>query len=130
MSKIMRLMALGLMLVACSTSENINETPDNLPAGDAARGAALFTQSVNGAPPCSSCHSSDSSNGVGPSFAGFGDSAAVRDAALSSLEYAFYSIVQPARHTVPGYPNVMYSQYGARLSSQDIADLVAYVLSR
>jgi mono/diheme cytochrome c family protein len=123
MLRFISLLALVMLLVACSTGNNITLTPEDLPDGDAQRGAALFAQSVNGAPPCSACHTTDGTAAVGPSLLDFGQR-------VATTEYALYSIVQPAQHITEGYSNVMYSQYGGRLSPQDIADLVAFLLSQ
>jgi hypothetical protein len=38
------------------------------------------------------------------------------------------SVVQPAAYIVSGFGNVMFNQYAQRLSAQQIADLVAYLL--
>jgi len=130
MFRFISLIALVMVVAACSTTDNITLTPNDLPDGDGARGAVLFTQSVSGAPPCSTCHTTDGSNSVGTSLHGFRDRAAGREPGLSPRAYAFYSIVQPAQHVADGYSNIMYSQYGGRLSAQDIADLVAFILDQ
>ena len=130
MLRFISLITLVMVVAACSTTDNITLTPNDLPDGNEVRGAALFTQSVSGAPPCSTCHTTDGSSSVGPSFHGFRNRAAGREPGLSPRDYAFYSIVQPAQQIADGYSNVMYSQYGGRLSPQDIADLVAFVLDQ
>ena len=101
---------------------------DDLPAGDAGRGAALFTQTIGGTPACSACHSADGSSSSGPPLDGYGQAAGTRVKGQSAEEYSFYSILRPARHLVRGYSNVMYSQYADKLSQQDVADLIAYML--
>lgn len=101
-----------------------------LPAGDAGRGAQLFSQSVNGAPECSSCHMLDDQTLVGPGMANYAAVAPVADAGASSLaEYTFVSITQPGAFVVSGFGNTMYAQYQRQLSPQDIADLIAYLLT-
>lgn len=124
------LMLMGIMsfflLAACSGDD---VAVDELPAGDAARGEHLFAQSVDGAPACSSCHTLDGTSGAGPSLQGYATVAAGRQSNTSAESYTFTSIVRPAAHIVSGYGNIMYSQYERRLSAQQIADLIAYLLT-
>lgn len=122
------LAALVIVLPACSTG-TVSASLGDLASGSALRGEALFTQAINGAPPCATCHTLDGVGSVGPSFAGYSQRAVNRTTDLSAIEYTYYSITQPTQHVVSGYPNVMYARYGDKLSAQDIADLVAYVLS-
>ena len=128
----MRLMTffalLTLALAACSggTSE---AAEDGLPPGDSARGAALFTQTINGAPACSTCHTVDGSASTGPSLQGLAARAATRLADTPAEAYAYESIAHPAAYIVNGFGNVMYNQYAQRLQPQQIADLIAYLLT-
>lgn len=117
---------IGLLLAACSPS-----TPafKELPPGDATRGAALFSQTLNGAPPCANCHSLDGSIIVGPSLKGVALVAGTRVSGLSAGEYLYQSIISPAAYIVSGYSNQMYGQYGREPSPQQLADLVAYLLT-
>jgi cytochrome c553 len=103
---------------------------DDLPPGDAARGETLFSQSIDGAPACANCHAVDGSGGSGPSLDGFGAVAAERNDGQSAQEYAFTSIMRPAKYLVRGYSNVMYSDYADKLNQQDTADLIAYMLAQ
>jgi cytochrome c oxidase subunit 2 len=119
----------ALLLTACSSS-NLPQTAKDLPAGDADRGSNLFKQSIEGAPACSTCHTVDGSALVGPSLKGFGAAAGSRVSGLSATDYAFQSITQPAAYLVNGYANLMYNQYAQHLNAQQIADLIAYLLSR
>src|SRR5437879_1748215 len=125
----MRIMLLVVMfaLVACSPAA---DSAKNLPAGDATRGSQLFTQSINGAPTCSSCHSLDDTAITGPGMQGYGARAGTRLPGVSAQDYTYQSIVQPAAYLVPGFGNLMYNQYGQNLSPQQIADLIAYLLTR
>jgi cytochrome c2 len=122
---------LALMMGACSPA-NANqslETPVPLPPGDAAHGAELFTESVNSAPPCSTCHQTDENMLVGPGMKGFSQRAGSRVSGETAEQYAQESITHPASFVVSGFPNAMYNQYGSKLSPQDIADLIAYLLT-
>jgi mono/diheme cytochrome c family protein len=118
----------ALLLVACAP-EDLPYQFDDLPAGDAQRGATLFGQSVNGAPACVSCHTLDGGAAAGPGLEGYGEVAATRVKGQSAGEYTFYSILRPAKHIVRGYSNVMPADYAGKLSAQDVADLIAYLLS-
>lgn len=104
-------------------------TFDDLPQGSVERGAEWFAQSVNGAPSCVSCHSLDGVVLVGPSLQGYGRVAGERVEGLSAEDYTYSSIVRPAEHLVSGFGNVMYNQYERKLSAQQIADIIAYLLS-
>ena len=115
-----------LLVVGCSTPQ---AAANDLPAGDVSRGAALFTQSINGAPECSSCHTVDGSPLTAPSFKGFSAVAGTRIGGLSARDYAFQSISNPPGYLVSGFGNLMYNQYAQRLTSQQIADLIAYLLT-
>jgi cytochrome c oxidase subunit II len=118
--------ALLLIAAACSPSPSASAT---LPPGDAAHGAELFTQQVNGAPACSTCHTLDGSTIVGPSLQGYAGRASTRVQNQSAQDYTYTSITQPAAFIVEGFGNVMYTQYGQRLSAQETADLTAYLLT-
>jgi len=120
--------ALVIILVACSSAGNTASFED-LPPGDAAHGAELFTQPVGGAPSCSSCHTLNGTTLVGPSFQGFSTVAQTRVPNTSAEEYTYTSITQPTAYLVSGFGNTMYTQYAQRLTTQQIADLIAYLLT-
>ena len=116
-----------LILTACSSDSHSFES---LPAGDANRGADLFTQTIGGIPACSSCHNvQNASTLIGPGLQGYATISAGRVADLSASEYTYISIVRPSAHVVEGFGNSMYNQYGQRLTPQQIADLIAYLLT-
>ena len=121
------LLLLLLLLTACGGSQN--DALATLPPGDASQGAMWFTQSVNGAPPCSSCHSLDGSALVWPSMKGYAARVASHAQGKSPEEYTRTSIVSPAAYIVDGFSNVMYGQYAQKLSPQQISDLIAYLLT-
>jgi cytochrome c553 len=120
------LAGLLLLVAGCATPQ---ASANDLPAGDASRGAALFKQSINGAPECSSCHTTDGSTLTGPSFKGLSSTAATRISGLSAPDYVYQSITNPPSYLVSGFSNLMYNQYAQRLTPQQIADLMAYLLS-
>ncbi len=119
---------IALIMTACGSPPAASFA--DLPAGDAEHGAALFDEGANGAPACTTCHTLDGSVLVGPSLQNFPAIAPVADAGAPSLaEYAFNSITQPGTFVVSGFGNTMYAQYARQLSSQQIADLIAYLLT-
>jgi mono/diheme cytochrome c family protein len=125
MNKLIPMLILLLVMSACSQADS----GDSPAVGDAARGATLFTQSINEAPPCSGCHTLDGKALVGPSVQGYGKTASTRRTGITAQEYTHTSIVRPGDYIVAGFSNIMYSQYGQRLNSQQIADLIAYLLT-
>ncbi len=121
---------LAALLAACGGAPlSASEPIPTLMPGDAERGAELFTQSVDGAPSCSTCHTLDGSTLVGPSFKGYAAIASTHAGESTVEEYTHISIVQPNAYLVSGFGNVMFPQYGRILSPQEIADLVAYLLT-
>jgi mono/diheme cytochrome c family protein len=119
--------SLGFLLWACAPSEPAVSALD-LPVGDAARGASLFSQSIMGNVACSACHTVDGREGSGPTLQGFGAVAGERIKGQSAEEYTYLSIVRPSAHVLRGYPNVMPVNYERTLTTQQIADLMAYIL--
>jgi mono/diheme cytochrome c family protein len=117
----------SVLLAGCSPS-----TPPpsaaTLPKGDATNGEVLFKESIDGLPTCSTCHSLDGSVIVGPSMKGYASVAATRTD-LSAEAYTLQSITQPAVHIVEGFPNAMFGQYAQKLSQQQLADLIAYLMT-
>lgn len=97
------------------------------PEGDIARGEQLFNEAINLAPSCASCHNPDA-NAV-PDLTGYGAVAGTRVEGESAHEYTFYSIAEPGRYVLPGYGNAMYNQYDEKMTPEQMADLIAYLLS-
>jgi cytochrome c oxidase subunit 2 len=117
-----------VVVAACSPSPSSSGFAA-LPPGNAESGAALFAESVNGAPACTSCHTLDGSTLVGPSLQGYASVAGTLVAGQSAQEYTFNSIVTPAAFVVNGFSNLMYAQYGQKLNPQQTADIIAYLLT-
>jgi cytochrome c553 len=128
MRKLIGVMALLVALVACKKAEPQLKLED-LPAGEATRGAALFEQGVRGATACSKCHRTDSVDQAGPGLQGIGGRAGQRVDGQNATEYLFESILRPARYLVTGFSNLMPSDYATKLSAQQVADLIAYLLT-
>jgi cytochrome c553 len=124
------IVGLMLMLTAYRGGDSADSSVTTVALeGDATRGAELFTQSVNGAPACSTCHTTNNTVVVGPGFQGYSEVAATRAIGKSAEEYTHNSIVRPASYIVSGFSNSMYNLYERALSDQDIADLTAYLLT-
>lgn len=105
-----------------------------LPAGDATKGEQLATTQG-----CVACHITTA---TGPAWLpsgsepGIGDRAALRitqpdytGKAETAEQYLFESIVLPDAHLVPNFQPVMPKTYGGTLTDQDMADLIAYLLT-
>lgn len=89
--------------------------------GDFEHGTQLYVQE------CASCHGADA--GVGPSLAAMKDEAGTRVAGLSAEDYLHQSIVDPGAYVVEGYDDTMPKDFGTRLSAQDLADLVTFIMN-
>jgi sulfur-oxidizing protein SoxX len=104
--------------------------------GDAANGKKLYNQATIGtksAEGCVSCHNYDEAEGPeenAPYTAGTGTRAATRVPGMSAEEYIHESILTPNAYVVEGFQEGdMYQTFGEELSEQQIADLVAYLLT-
>lgn len=65
---------------------------------------------------------------AGPGLGGFSRRAGERVEGQTAEVYTYESIVRPARYIVRGFSNIMYNRYVEKLSQQDIADLIAFLL--
>lgn len=77
---------------------------------------------------CAACHRNASAQ-IAPQFIGIAERAGERDPELSAFAYLYQSITDPAAHIVEDYTNAMPANYGQRLTDQELADLIAYLLS-
>jgi mono/diheme cytochrome c family protein len=113
------------------TGTDINK---ELPEGDPAAGETLSV-----AIGCTACHIAAP---TGPAWLpaegqpGIGDRAASRPnepeytgEATTADQYLHESIVLPAAYLVPGYTDLMPHTYGSSLTDQDLADIIAYLLT-
>lgn len=119
------LLLLLLGLAACRQTSSPPPTPD--PATPAGRGAALYT----GKGRCHICHALEPGDVVvGPSLAGIAATAAERQSNLDAETYLRQSILQPDAYKPPGFEHLaMDPTLAEQLSSQEIDDLVAYMLT-
>ncbi len=122
--------AVSFSLTACSKKSN------GPIIGDAARGKELYnskTLGSNSAEGCVSCHNYDESKGKNdkaPYTAGTGTRAETRVPGMTAEEYIHESIINPNAYVVENYKEGdMYQKWGKELNDQQIADLVAYLLT-
>lgn len=96
-------------------------------AADPAGGAVIAT--ANG---CIGCHNLDPAAVMtGPTWYNMGDAAVARMPGVGPAEYLHQSIVNSGAFVVPNYPaGIMPATYGDTLSGDDLATLIAYLLSQ
>ena len=126
--------SLLLLLAACGGGDTSDGGQAEAVSGDPGRGETLFNQSSIGsasASGCMTCHSLEEGvTLVGPSLAGVAARAPERVPELSAEEYLRQSIVEPNAYVVEGFSEgLMYQNYGRELTDQQIADLVAFLLT-
>jgi mono/diheme cytochrome c family protein len=98
--------------------------------GDPERGQAIFRKGKGDAPPCSSCHAlRPGTFTLGPIMQGISSRAGSRTPPTPAEEYLRQSILEPEAFLVPGFRPIMYPKYAEQLTLQDVADLVAYLLT-
>lgn len=99
---------------------------DKVASGDPANGQLLTQKNA-----CIGCHSLEKDvKLVGPSWYGVADRAATRVPGQSAEEYLYTSITLPNAYVVEGYqPGLMLQTYRQTLSDQDLADIIAFLLT-
>jgi cytochrome c553 len=104
--------------------------------GDVERGKQLYNQSTLGsksAEGCVSCHNYDEAEGdddKAPYTKGTATRAESRVPGMTAEEYIQESIVKPDAYIVEGFnEGDMYQTWTEELSEQQMADLVAYLLT-
>ncbi|MCB0062728.1 MAG: c-type cytochrome [Caldilineaceae bacterium] len=80
---------------------------------------------------CVGCHALDPNQVMtGPTWHNMGDTAVVRVPGESPALYLYQSIVEPGAFVVPNYPaNIMPATFAQTMSEEQIATMVAYLLS-
>jgi cytochrome c2 len=102
----------------------------NVAQGDAVRGEDIFRHGKGSAPPCMTCHAlSPGGFSLGPVMKGISARAGQRTAGLDANAYLRQSILDPKAFIVPGYRDIMFPGYADRFTEQDVADLIAYLLT-
>lgn len=76
---------------------------------------------------CTACHRGE--NSIGPLFEGIAERAATRRPPMPADEYIYESIIHPGAFIVEGYQNVMLPDIGSRISDQELADVLTYLLT-
>ncbi len=97
--------------------------------GNAEQGANLFKTAQGPVPACSTCHSTGQDKIVGPGLGGISSRAETRVSGQSATDYIRTSILNPDAYIVPGFENIMPPIYEQRLSDQDVANLIAYLMT-
>jgi mono/diheme cytochrome c family protein len=112
-------------------SSTLNDFSD-LPAGDPARGESLFNGQENDEVQCAACHSLTANQTlVGPSLSGISAAAATRQEGTSTENYLYQSIIEPNSYVVEGFhSDILPAIYKHNLTPQELADLVAFLMSQ
>jgi mono/diheme cytochrome c family protein len=104
-------------------TEEAAERPEALALeGDPAAGEAIFANT------CAGCHGEQDS--AGPALPGMGERAATRIEGMSAEEYLHQSIVDPGAYLAESYGNIMPPSYGDQYSAQELADIIAYIMTQ
>ncbi len=134
LQKLLLLLCLSLLIFAAGCKKD-NADPgfsvDVLPdEGDPVVGREIYERGSGGAAACISCHRLEGGDsGAGPGMTGFAARAGGRVEGESAREYALNSIIAPGKYVVDGYSNTMPSNYEENLSKQQIADVIAFLLT-
>ena len=121
----------SFLLVAC------DKKSDGPVVGDAENGKKLYnsaTLGTNSAAGCVTCHNYDDSEGKkadkAPYTAETATRAETRVAGMTAEEYIHESILTPNAYVVEGFKEGdMYQTWAKELNEQQIADLIAYLLT-
>ncbi len=117
------LLSCCFLMVACQSIEPTAPPTPTLTA-ELAQGKQLFSQH------CGSCHAIEADTViVGPSLFAVADRAEDRAPDMTPQQYVELSILQPEAILVPGYDNVMPTNFGTRLTGEELDAIVAYVMS-
>lgn len=89
------------------------------------RGQTYYTQYG-----CNACHTTDGSEGIGPTFLGlFGREETFEDGSTTIVDedYLFNSIRNPGDQIVAGYPNVMPKNVSDEMTDEQINDVIEFI---
>jgi mono/diheme cytochrome c family protein len=122
--------AASLLLAACGKKS------DGPVVGDPAKGKKLYESATLGsksAEGCVSCHNYDEAQGLNdkaPYTTGTATRSETRVPGMTAEEYIHESIINPNAYVVENYKEGdMYQTWAEDLNEQQIADLVAYLLT-
>jgi hypothetical protein len=79
---------------------------------------------------CVNCHFSGAGNVIAPPFAGIAERAAERRPPLTAAEYLYESITRPLAYIVSDYAPAMPQNFDERLTDQQMADMIVYLLTQ
>jgi mono/diheme cytochrome c family protein len=111
----------------------------DLPTGDPENGAAIYQVPFG----CQACHGivadENTANGPGPWLGTLADEAGDRIEGYTAADYIYESILLPNAHIAPdcliggqpgpcAEPSTMLNNFGQRMTEQDMADVIAYIL--
>ena len=129
--RIIYLLIAIMLLTACGVGSGAKAA-----AGDPASGKKLFDGQAPmanaSAPACSTCHAIEPGldSGSGQSLSNIGSRAATAVADQTAEAYLRTSILDPDAYLASGYQEgIMYRGYAQALTSQQVDDLVAYLLT-
>lgn len=112
------------LLVACAGNNEPAPSATATLSPQMRQGRQLFSQH------CASCHAIEPETViVGPSLFAVAQRAADRAPDMTAQQYVELSILQPDAVLVPGYDNLMPSNFGKRLDGEELDAIVAYVLT-
>ena len=115
-----------------ATAVVTDEAAGTVLIGDPVRGQDIFRNGLNGAPACKSCHATTAGHtmfALAPNLKGIAERAATRVAGMTAPQYIEDSIRHPEDYLVSGFRPIMYPNFGKDYSDQDIADVVAYLMT-
>lgn len=112
---------LAFLLVGCGADESL---PTATLDPQVAEGKRIFSQN------CGSCHAIDPDTViVGPSLAGISGRAESRVVGLSGRDYLQQAILNPEAYLVEGFDKLMPTDFGKRLTGEELDALMAYLLT-
>lgn len=77
---------------------------------------------------CNVCHGGNNVGILGPAHSEAAELGAERRPPLSAAAYIYEAIIYPGRYIVDGYEDVMPKDYDDRMTTSDLADVLAYLL--
>lgn len=138
------LLLVAIVLGACGVAQQSAAPRASAPVGDAGRGQDVFTTAAQ--PACATCHviQGVSDGQIGPDLTHIGTEAAGRIAdpgykgkATDAAAFVRESITDPNADVAPKCPtggtcfrDVMPKDFAQKLTGQQLADLVAYLLAQ
>ncbi len=122
-ASVVALLLVGGVATACSGSDESSDTTV-APTGEAAKGLEVIRDLG-----CQTCHTTDGSEGVGPTFKGLAGSKVTLeggDEVTADDEYLRTSITDPGKQVVEGFKPIMPKR---DLTDEQVDQIVAYLNS-